>query len=140
MSSGKLAKISAPRPAGTVLTGGVNDLNRTAAAIVDVGGTGIEHQVQDTTTLKLAYDFADGTQLSYLASLFHQDNDAGVRTYLSNASGAPVYAGSSNIGGYDYNIAASTFSNNVYNWQQSQLAQGLSLTSAKDGDFVARLG
>jgi len=121
--------------AGTVLTGAFNDFNRTGAPIVVIGDTGIEHQVQDTDTLKLAYDFDNGMQLSYLASLFHQDDDAGVRTYLSNASGMPVYAGNSNINGYNYNIAASAFSNNVYNWQQSQLAQGLSLTSATDGDF-----
>ena len=52
---------------------------------------------------------------------------------------APVYAGNSNINGYNYNIAASTFSNNVYNTQQTQLAQGLSLASAPDGDFAWEL-
>jgi len=131
-----LTRPAATSAAGAPLSGAFNDVNRTGAPIVVIGDTGLEHQVQDTDTLKLAYDFADGTQLSYLASLFHQEDDAGVRTYLSNASGTPVYAGNGNIGGYAYNIAASTFSNNVYNWQQSQLAQGLSLTSAKDGDFA----
>jgi iron complex outermembrane receptor protein len=121
--------------AGTVLTGGVNDLNRTAVAIVDIGGTGIEHQVQDTTTLKLAYDFTNGWKLSYLASLFHQDDDANVDSWLQGPSGATAYAGNSNINEYNYNIAASTFSNNVYNWQQTQLAQGVTLASAPDGDF-----
>ncbi len=121
--------------AGIVLSGGVNDLNRTAAAIVDIGGTGIEHQVEDTATLKLAYDFDNGWQLSYLASLFHQDDDAGVDSWLRDPSGAVIYAGNSNINGTNTNIAASTFSNNVYNWQQSQLAQGLTLKSGADGDF-----
>jgi len=128
-----LARPATPSAAGTVLTGAVNDVNRTNAAIVDIGATGIEHQVQDTTTLKLAYDFDNGMQLSYLASLFHQDDDAGVDTWLRDPSGAVVYAGNSNINGYNYNIAASTFSNNVYNTQQSQLAQGLTLKSAADG-------
>ncbi|HET7086289.1 MAG TPA: TonB-dependent receptor [Rhizomicrobium sp.] len=131
-----LTRPASPSATGTVLTGGINDLNRTAAAIVDIGGTGIEHQVQDTTTLKLAYDLDNGWTLSYLASLFHQDDDAGVDSWLRDPAGVIVYAGNSNINGYNYNIAASTFSNNVYNWQQSQLAQGLSLTSAKDGDFA----
>jgi iron complex outermembrane receptor protein len=131
-----LTRPAATSTAGTALSGAFNDFNRTGAPIAVIGDTGLEHQVQDTDTLKLAYDFDNGMQLSYLASLFHQDNDAGVRTYLSNASGAPVYAGNSNIGGYNYNIAAGTFSNNLYNVQQSQLAQGLSLTSAKDGDFA----
>jgi iron complex outermembrane receptor protein len=124
-----------PSSAGTVLTGGVNDLNRTGAAIVDIGGTGIEHQAQDTTTLKLAYDFDNGWELSYLASLFHQDDDATVDSWLCNPSGATVYAASSNINGYNYNIAANTFSNNVYNTQQSQLAQGVTLKSGADSDF-----
>ncbi|HJS45006.1 MAG TPA: TonB-dependent receptor [Rhizomicrobium sp.] len=125
--------------AGTPLTGAFNDLNRTGAPIVVIGDTGLEHQVQDTNTLKLAYDFENGIHLSYLASLFHQDNDATVRTYLSNAAGTPVYAGNSNIGGFNYNIAASTFSNNVYNSQQSQLAQGITLASALGGDFAWEL-
>ena len=122
--------------AGTSLSGAFNDLNRTGAPIAVIGDTGIEHQVQDTDTLKLAYDFDGGMQLSYLASLFHQDDDAGIRTYLRDVSGNPVYAGNSNINGYNYNIAASTFSNQVYNWQQTQLAQGLSLKSAPDGEFA----
>jgi iron complex outermembrane receptor protein len=125
--------------AGTPLSGAFNDFNRTAAPIAVIGDTGIEHQVQDTDTLKLAYDFDNDMQLSYLASLFHQDDDAGVRTYLRDAAGNPVYAGNSNIGGYNYNIAGSTFSSQVYNWQQSQLAQGLSLKSAPDGDFAWEL-
>lgn len=130
-----LARPATPSAAGAVLSGAVNDVNRTNAAIVDVGATGIEHQVQDTTTLKLAYDFDNGMQLSYLASLFHQDDDAGVESWLRDASGTPVYAGNSNLNGYTYNIAASAFSNNVYNTQQSQLAQGLTLKSAADGDW-----
>jgi iron complex outermembrane receptor protein len=122
--------------AGTPLTGAFNDLNRTAAPIAVIGDTGIEHQVEDTDTLKLAYDFANRWQLSYVASLFHMDDDAGVNSYLRDASGNTVYAGNSNIGGYNYNIAAGTFSNQVYNYQQTQLAQGLSLKSAPDGDFA----
>src|SRR4051812_17300088 len=92
-----LVRPAATSTAGTVLTGGVNDLNRTAAAIVNIGGTGIEHQVQDTASLKLAYDFAGGMTLSYLASLFHQDDDSGVDSWLRNPTGAVVYTGNSNI-------------------------------------------
>ncbi|MBA2588882.1 MAG: TonB-dependent receptor [Alphaproteobacteria bacterium] len=125
--------------AGTVLTGAFNDLNRTGAPIFVIGDTGIEHQVQDTDTLKLAYDFDNHWQLAYTASLFHQDDDAGVRSYLRDPAGNTVYAGNSNINGFNTNIAASTLSNQVYNTQQTQLAQGLSLTSEKDGDFAWEL-
>ncbi|HKB95565.1 MAG TPA: TonB-dependent receptor, partial [Rhizomicrobium sp.] len=130
-----LARPATTSAAGTPLTGAFADLNRAGAAIVEIGAGGFEHQVQDTGTLKLAYDLSNGWQLAYTASLFHQDNDAGVQSYLRNGAGNTVYSGNSNIGGYNYNIAASSFSNNLYNWQQSQLAQGLSLTSATEGDF-----
>jgi iron complex outermembrane receptor protein len=134
-----LVRPASPSSAGTVLSGAVNDLNRTGSAIVDIGGTGIEHQVQDTATLKLAYDFAGGMTLSYLASLFHQDNDSGVDSWLRNPSGATVYSGNSNLNGYTYNIAASTFSNQVYNVQQTQLAQGVTLASTPGGTFAWEL-
>ena len=122
--------------AGLATTGGLADLNRTGAAIAVIGDTGMEHQVQDTDTLKLAYDFDNHWQLAYVASLFHQDDDAGIRTYLRDASGNSVYAGAVNIGGYSYAIPASAFSNNVYNWQQTQLAQGLTLKSTGEDDFT----
>ena len=131
-----LTRPAAPSTAGMVLTGAFNDRNRTGAAIVEIGATSIEHQVQDTDTLKLAYDFDNGIALSYLVSLFHQNDDATAASYLSNAAGAVVYTGNSNINGYNYNIAASTFSGGVYNTQQTQLAQGLKLASSPKGDFA----
>jgi iron complex outermembrane receptor protein len=121
--------------AGTVLTGAFGDFNRTNAAIAVIGATGIEHQVQDTDTLKLAYDFG-GASLSYIASVFRQDDDSGIEDYLRNGAGGRIYTGNSNIGCYNYNIAASTFSNNLYNTQQTQLAQGLKLASDPKGDFA----
>ncbi len=133
-----LARPAATSTAGTIVTGAFSDFSRTGVPIAVIGAAGIEHQVQDTFSLKLAYDFG-GATLRYLASLFHQDNDSGVEPYLRNAAGVPVYTGASNIGGYNYTIAASAFSNNLYNTQQSKLAQGLSLTSARDGDFAWEL-
>ena len=131
-----LTRPAATSATGTVLTGAFNDSNRTGAAIVEIGATSIEHQVQDTDTLKLAYEFDGGVTLSYLASLFHQDDDASAASYLRDPSGATVYTGSSNINGYNYNIAASTFSGGVYNTQQTQLAQGLKLASDPKDDFA----
>ena len=130
-----LTRPSSASAAGTVLNGAFDDKNRTGAAIAVVGATGIEHQVQDTDTLKLAYDFGAVT-LSYTASLFHQDDDSGIESYLRDVSGNAVFTGNSNINDYNYNIAASTFSNNVYNTQQTQLAQGLKLASDPKGDFA----
>jgi iron complex outermembrane receptor protein len=131
----ELARPAATSSTGTVLTGAFDDRNRSGAAIAVIGATGLEHQVQDTTTLKLAYDFA-GATLSYTASLFRQDDHSGIESYLRDGGGNPVYSGNSNIGGYNYNIGAGTFSNNIWNTQQTQLAQGLKLASDPGGDFT----
>jgi iron complex outermembrane receptor protein len=134
-----VARPGAASAAGTPVTGAFTDVNRTGAAIFVLGDTGIEHQVADTATVKLAYDFANGWELSYLASLFHMTDDAGVASYLRDAGGNAVYAGSLNINGTNANIAAGTFSNQVYNTQQTQLAQGLTLQSDDDGNLQWRI-
>ncbi len=139
-----LALVTLTRPgttssASTVVSGGVNDLNRIAAPIVDIGAGGIEKQFQDTDTLKVAYDFDNGWEATYTASVFHQVDDARAQTWLRDASGAPVYTGNTNINGYNYNIAASSFSNNVYDWNQTHLAQAVTLKSGTDGNFAWEL-
>jgi len=131
----ELTRPAAAGSAGPVLTGAFADRNRGGAAIAVIGATGIEHQVQDTATLKLAYDFA-GATLSYTASLFRQDDHSGIESYLRDGAGHPVYSGSSTIGGASYNIGAGTFSNSIWNIQQTQLAQGLKLASDPGGDFA----
>ena len=51
----------------------------------------------------------------------------------------PVFSGNVNINGFNYNIAASSFSNNVYDWNQTHLAQALTLKSGTLGDFAWEL-
>jgi len=134
-----LAYVTLVRPtnasgAGTPVTGGFDGLNRTGAPIAIVGAGGIEHQVQDTDTLKLGYDLPRNMQVTYTASVFHQADHASAETYLHDDAGTPVYSGNVNFEGYNYSIGAGSFSNNVYRWQQTHLAQALSLKSA-EGDF-----
>jgi len=121
--------------AGTVVTGGIPGLARTGTPIDIVGVGDIEHQVQDTDTLKLAYDFDNGWEVAYTASLFHQFDDSITETYLRDPLGNPVYTGSVNSNGYNDNIAPSSFSGNMYDWEQTHLAQGLSLKSEEKGDL-----
>jgi iron complex outermembrane recepter protein len=121
--------------AGTVVTGGIPGLARTGTPIDIIGAGDIEHQVEDTDTLKVAYDFDNGWEASYTVSLFHQIDNSTTQTYLATSAGAAVYTGNVNSGGYNYNIAASTFDANLYNWEQTHLAQGLSLKSGTDGEF-----
>ena len=85
-------------PAGT--TGAVATFNRTGMPIVVLGAGDIDHHVEDTIKLKLAYDLGDGVRLSYTGGLFLDSTHAHVDTYLSNASGAPVYTGAFNSGLY----------------------------------------
>jgi iron complex outermembrane receptor protein len=131
-----LSRPTATSTAGTPVTGAFDDFNRTGAPIAVIGAAGIESQTQDTDTLKLAYDFANGWQATYTASVFHQTDDAGAETYLRNAAGGTVYSGNTNINGYNYNIGASSFSNNVYDWNQTHLAQAVTLKSGTDSDFA----
>ncbi|GAA0534478.1 iron complex outermembrane receptor protein [Rhizomicrobium palustre] len=136
-----LARPSNPSSAGMPLRGGFNDLSRTGAPILVAGASGIEAQCQDTSTLKMAYDFTEDWQATYTVSVFHQGDTAKAESYLRNSAGDMVYAGSSNIGGYAYSIGASVFSNGVWHWNQTHLAQGLTLATAADRawswEFVA---
>jgi iron complex outermembrane receptor protein len=127
-----LVRPSAPGGAGTPVTGAFSGVNRTARPSAIVGAGGIEHQVQDTATLRLGYDISDRWRLSYTASVFHQRDAAAAQTYLRDAAGAPVYSGNVTIAGYAYYIAANSFSNNVYDWTETHLAQALSLYSVSD--------
>ena len=136
-----LAYVTLVRPAatsttGATATGAFNDFNRTGAPIVVIGAGGIEAQTQDTDTLKLAYDFDNGWQATYTVSTFHQTDDARAETWLRDGSGNPLWSANTNINGYNYNIAASSFSNNIYDWNQTHLAQAVTLRSGADGDFV----
>lgn len=124
--------------AGTPVSGAFTDLNRTGMPIAVLGAGGLEHQIQDNVTLKLAYDFNDKLTANYTLGLFNQTDNATVQSYLHDPNGTPVYAGSVNIGGYNYVVGPSTFSNAVSRYGQSQLAQGLSFKFS-DGDWDATL-
>jgi len=135
LSYATLTRPAMASAAGTPATGAFPDLNRLGQPIVVIGAGGIEHQVQDTDTLKVAYNFANGMEATYTSSLFHQNDIAGAETYLSNASGTPVFAGSTNIAGFNYNIPASAISNLAYRTEQTHLAQAVTLKSGDDGDL-----
>ena len=117
--------------AGAPTIGGYDDLNRNGQAIRVLGATGLEHQVQDRFKFKAALDLTRNLRLTYVGSLFLNDTSSNVETYLgSGANGAPVYAGSLNIGGRAYTIPASTFSGQVYHVGQRQWSHSLSLNGS----------
>jgi len=133
-----LARPTATSAAGTPVSGAFADVNRTGAPIAVLGAGGLEHQIQDNVTLKLAYDLSGHLTANYTLGFFNQTDNATVQSYLRDANAAPVYTGSVNIGGYNYTIGAGSFSNAVSRYGQSHLAQGLSFKFS-DGGWDARL-
>lgn len=130
-----LARPASPSGAGFAVTGATADVNRTGAPVAVLGAGGLEHQVQDNLTFKLAYDLTDDIQARYTFSLFNQVNNATIASYLHDAAGNPVYSGTVNIGGYAYAIGASAFSNGVSRLGQTHIAQGFSLGSQKSDNW-----
>ena len=89
---------AAAAPAGT--TGAIPALTRTGQPIEVLGASDIDHHVEDTFKLKLAYDLTDAVRASYTGGLFLDDTNASVDSYLRNASGATIYTSSFNSGFY----------------------------------------
>lgn len=119
-----------------VITGAIADVNRTGAPILVLGAGGIEDQLQDTVKVRVSYDFDAVTRLAYTIGRFSNDTASGLASFLRNASGADVFAGGPyNIGGRRYTIPASTFSNSLYNFNEEQWSQTLTLGSRLGADL-----
>jgi iron complex outermembrane receptor protein len=132
-----LAQPAAPSGAGTPVTGAFADRNRLGQPIAVIGAGGIETKQQDNAKLRVAYDLSPGWQAAYTVGFFQSDIRSAAQTYLRDAAGQPVYSGSVNIAGFNFNIPASAFSstNGVYRWNQEQLSQALSLKSSSRGEW-----
>jgi iron complex outermembrane receptor protein len=120
---------------GTPVTGALDDTNRAGAAIKVFGSTGLEHQVQDNLSGRTTYDLSGTVTAAYTFGLFHNHDAANVVSYLRDGSGKPVYAGSINIDNKSFTLSPSIFASGVYDLGETQLAQGLSLTSHSGGRF-----
>ena len=120
-----------PSAAGSPATGGYDDVNRTGAPIRVLGAAGEEHQHQTRAKLKAALDLAPSIRLTYVGGLFVDRTRAGAESYLADATGAPVYAGTLNIAGYAYTIPASAFATSVYAHEQRHWSHSLALDGAE---------
>ncbi|MEO5937854.1 MAG: TonB-dependent receptor [Sphingomonas sp.] len=117
--------------AGTVATGALPDLNRTGQPIHVLGASGIEDQGQDRIKLKAGFNVTDRIRVTYVGGLFLNHTHSSVETYLTSAaSGTLTYAGSLNIDGRAYTVAASAFSSGVYVTDQRHWSHALSATSS----------
>jgi iron complex outermembrane receptor protein len=140
-----LAYITIPRstaavaPGATPVSGAIPDVNRTGAPIYVIGAGGIEHHLQDNFKFKVAYDFTPTLQAAYSVGLFQNDTKGRVQSYLTNAAGNPVYAGTVDIGGFGHTIGNSAFSNNYYNLTEEHWMHSLALRTStrSEWDFEA---
>jgi iron complex outermembrane receptor protein len=135
-----IPRSTAPVPPGaTPVSGAIPDVNRTGAPIYVIGAGGIEHHLQDNFKFKVAYDFTPTLQAAYSVGLFQNDTKGRVQSYLSNAAGNPVYAGTVDIGGFGHTIANSAFSNNYYNLTEEHWMHSLALRTStrSEWDFEA---
>jgi iron complex outermembrane receptor protein len=126
---------AAPSPAGVPVSGAFADVNRTGAAIQVIGAAGIERHLQDNFKLKVAYDVTPTLEAAYTLGVFQNDDKARVQTYLRDPSGNPLYAGSVNIGGFNYVVPASAFSNNNYHLREEHWMHSLALRSRRRGEW-----
>ena len=118
-------------PAGTPTTGGYADLNRLAVPIRVLGASGFEHQEQDHLKLKAAIDLTQSIRLTYVGGLFLNDTQAHADSYLTTAAtGLPAYAGTFDIDGRAYTVAASAFSGGVYDYRERHWSHALSATGS----------
>lgn len=104
------------------------------------GGTGIDHTVQDTLKLKVAWDIADTLRATYAAGLWTMRSDTLVDSYLRRADGSAWTSNATN-GTCRFSVANGSLWEN-YNTcinpgraDATHLLQGLSLRSATGGVF-----
>lgn len=126
---------AAASASGTPVTGAFFDANKLGQPIAVLGSTAIEHQIQDNASGRLTYDITPSLTAAYTFGVFANNDDSTDNTYLRDAGGNPVYTGAVNIGGRAYSLTASAFDSGVYNLNELDLAQGLSLTSHTGGAF-----
>lgn len=78
-------------PTGTA--GGYAAHNKFGAAAHVVGASGLLHTQMTNAKLKLAYDFTPALRAGYTFGAWRNDAHSTVASYLTNAGGAPTFAG-----------------------------------------------
>lgn len=122
---------------GTPVSGGIRYGDPTNVPRTMFGATGIDHTVQNTARVRLAYDFTPDTRAAFTYAWWRNDSFSDTQTYLRDAAGRPVWSGNVNIGGFRYNVAASAFAPTDGN-TENRLA-GLTLDSRLSADWRLEL-
>jgi iron complex outermembrane receptor protein len=106
----KLLSAGVPGAAGTPVTGAVAGRNPRNQDWWLLGPTSAIHTVQDHAKVKLAHEFGEHGRVSYTVGWWRNDADRTSATWLRDAAGAPVYAGTVNIDGRTFLIAPTEIS------------------------------
>lgn len=135
---------TATRQAGSgadTVTGYHFDKDPTHVNRVVFGATGIDHNIQDNTKVKLAYDLSPGSRLTYSLGFWRSDSDSNVQSYLRDATGNPVYSGSVTINGAAYTLSATAMqpSKRLEEHWMNSLTWRHDPTSGSDWAFEAAL-
>ncbi|MEX8494094.1 TonB-dependent receptor [Sphaerotilus sp.] len=118
---------------GTVVTGAVLDSDKSNNPWYLLGTATQYHTVQDHAKLKLAYDFDPTVRAAYTLGVWNNQTTNQSDTALRDASGQPFYAGTANIGGKNYTVAATDFGQSRE--QLEHVMHGLSVKSRTRGVF-----
>ena len=122
---------------GTPVSGGIRYSDPTNVARTMFGATSLDHTVQNTAKVRLAYDFTPDTRAAFTYAHWRNDSYSDTRTYLRDAAGRPIWSGNVNIGGFRYNLAASTFAPTDSNTENRLM--GLTLDSRLSPDWRLEL-
>ncbi|MGB8277217.1 MAG: TonB-dependent receptor [Methylovirgula sp.] len=93
---------------GTPVTGAYSDIDQTGVPRYVFGAYSIDHTLQDTGKVKLAYDFTPVLRASYVAGLWTDDSHTTTQTFLTDAAGNPIYNtanGVVSINGVNYKLS-----------------------------------
>lgn len=128
------AALSTTAPGGaTPVTGAASYTNSTGTPGVVYGATSIDHTVQDTAKIRLAYDFTRDTRAAFTYALWRNNSYTDAQTYLRDAAGRPIWSGNVDIGGFRYTVSSTAFVPSDSN-TENRLA-GLTLDSRLSNDW-----
>ncbi len=119
--------------AGTPVTGAILDKSR-ANQDWYLLGTGTQyHTVQDHIKAKIAYDFSPTVRAAYTLGWWRNDSQGRPASYLRDAAGNAVYAGTVNINGQSFALTPTDF--NLSNEELVHVMHGLSVRSNTKGTW-----
>ncbi|MBY0237702.1 MAG: TonB-dependent receptor [Burkholderiaceae bacterium] len=118
---------------GVKVSGAVQGQDRSYRDWYILGTATQYHTVQDNIKAKLAYDITPLVRATYTFGMWKNDAQGRPASYLRDGAGQPVYAGSVNINGRVFSLAATDF--NQSNEALQHVMHGLTIKRHSKGVF-----